>query len=92
MQNVSFALVLASFCAAAAATWYLHRANATDTSPTWARGPNPFEPVVSEMAQMGCIVGLTEGLYEAARLNKLAIKWTGTSVLLSALATVVGRF
>jgi hypothetical protein len=60
--------------------------------PDMGARKNPFEPVDRELAHMGEIAGLVEGANESARLNKIAALWTGASVFLNALSTVVGSF
>jgi len=92
MKWVSVAIGLLGLGAGGLAAWYWYRASKVSTAPTWARGKNPFEPVDRELAHIGEIAGLVEGANESARLNKIAAQWTGASIFLSALSTVMGSF
>jgi hypothetical protein len=85
--GLTVALVSFAVAGMAARLWY--QSSKADTSPTWSRGDHPFEPVVREIADSGRVDGLMQGLSEAAGLNKLAALWTGASVILSAVATVL---
>ena len=91
MDRAGLIIALISFAVAgrAAHLWWL--SSSTDTSPTWSRGENAFEPVVREIADNGRVQGLVEGLSEAAALNKRAAIWTGLSVAVGAVATVLPR-
>ncbi|WP_454649890.1 hypothetical protein [Bradyrhizobium liaoningense] len=92
MKWVSVGTALLGLGAGGLAAWYWYRASNVSTAPIWACGANPFEPVDRELAHMGEIAGLVEGANESARLNKIAAQWTGVSIFLSALSTVVGSF
>jgi hypothetical protein len=85
--GLAIALISLGVAGTAACLWY--RSSKTDTSPTWSRGDHPFEPVVREIADSGRVDGLMRGLSEAAGLNQRAALWTGASVILSAIATVL---
>jgi len=88
-EYAGLAVALVSFAIAGVAAGLWYRSSKADTSPTWSRGDRPFEPVVREIADGGRVDGLMNGLSEAAGLNKLAALWTGASVILSAVATVL---
>ena len=92
MKWASVVIGLLALGAGGFAAWYWYRASKVSTAPTWARGPNPFEPVDRELAHIGEIAGLVEGVTESARLNKIAAQWTGASIFLSALSTLIGSF
>ncbi|WP_316227138.1 MULTISPECIES: hypothetical protein [unclassified Bradyrhizobium] len=92
MKWVSVAIGLLGLGAGGLAAWYWYCASKVSTTPIWARGENPFEPVDRELAHMGEIAGLVEGANESARLNKIAAQWTGASIFLSVLSVAIGSF
>jgi hypothetical protein len=88
-EYTSLAIALVSFGVAGKAAYLWRRSSRADVSPIWSRGDHPFEPVMREIADSGRVDGLMKGLSEAAGLNGRAAWWTGASVILSAIATVL---
>jgi hypothetical protein len=89
VECASLAIVLISFGVAGVAAYLWWRSSKADISPMWARRENGFEPVVRELADNDRIQGLVQGLTDAAGLNKNAAIWTGISVGLNAVATLL---
>jgi len=90
MKSISIILALLGLGAGGIAAWFWYCTSVVPTVPTWARGNEPFEPVIPELSQAGWIIGLLEAASEIARLNKLAALWTGGSILFSAASAIFG--
>jgi len=81
--------ILAGFTGVIAAI-YWYRSSIVPTDPVWPSGAfGPVEPGEHDASMDGWIAGMMQSNALVARLNAKAALWTGGSVLLAAVASIV---
>jgi hypothetical protein len=93
MKAAAIALAIGALASGlwAARQWY--RSSQIQPDPNWPLDPTgtlPFEPVDQTLKQMGHTVAIYQAMQKSAALNASAARWTALSVVLGALAAIVG--
>jgi hypothetical protein len=91
MKLAGIGLAVLALASGIMAAGYWYRSSKLQITPAWGSGSQGelFQPLDSEDAQQGWIVGMLETSSVSADMNAKAAIWTAVSVVIGAISSIV---